>query len=428
MEFVDQILDSIDNNGNLAGESLVDSATSESSEGVQQASSAPDDVGSNKSIETKAPVAFENNGNGERDGSGVEGENGDTYGRNGTNANGDSYENNPDGSDSETEHKAAGKVNHRKEEGNNSGGGKRRKVSEMSALELAEHKAEKWKRRAKEMRRAKESLEEEFNKYKDLNPRAFDNDEDRMEFLAWKASTAQRLNDMDSDLEAIDEEQSREAFSAKVADCYSSEGAVQFEKLDDHYRGAFALMCGNVDPDNVILDFLSGSRYEAPMREVIYKNGKLQEELFRNYGNPMIASAERLNTLKELERQVAEFYQRNRGNAAPARTAKANVTYPNNVAPNTDNVKNRQQMGVRQRFVLPSMQNRVAAATANNTMARQQQGNVAPQGVRAPQANPNQFAARKATGSLTRGSEPSQVMDLSSQADALFKELMRSGI
>lgn len=414
-EFVDSILDSIDDNGNLAGESLVESATSESSEGSQQATSTPDGVGSTKSIETIAPVTGEE---GERGGSGVE-ENGVPSGHDeNTNGegNGASVPNQPA---SETGSKESGKEGSR----HNNYGGRRKKVGEMSALEMAEHKAEKWKRRAKEMRRAKEDLEAEFNKYKDLNPRAFENDEDRMEFLAWRASTAQRLNDMDSDIDALNEEEGREVFQAKVSNFYNERGAAQFEQLDDHYRDALAAMCGNVDPDNVILDFLSGSKYEAPMREVIYRNGKLQEELFRNFGNPMIAAAERLNTLKELERQVKEFYAsrsqtRSNGNATGVRQSSTSQTTrtPEGVNPQTT-IANQNQMGVRQRFVLPSMRNRVATATA------------ARQGVSAsPAGNNNQFAGRKATGSLTRGSEPTQALDSSAQADALFRELMRSGM
>lgn len=405
-EFVDNLLDSIDDNGNLAGESLVDSATSESSEGVQQAASTPDEVGSNKSIETVAPVASEENG-GERGGSGVEDENG-------VSSSGEGEDVKPSVSGqpaSETGKREAGRSGHR----NGYDGGRKKKVGEMSALELAQLKAEKWKRRAKEMRRAKEELEDEFNKYKDLNPRAFESDEDRMEFLAWRASTAQRLNDMDSDIDALDEEQEREEFSAKVRDFYSDEGTAKFEALDNHYRDALAVMCQQVDPDNVILDFLAGSKYEAPMREVIYRNGKLQEELFRGFRNPMIASAERLNTLKALERQVKDFYrnQNSANNGAPNAVKTAASRPSNNAQPQS--VHSQSQMGVKQRFVLPSMQNRLAMANATRQQATAQKPS-------------SQFAGRKATGSLTRGSEPAQNMDLSSQADALFKELMRSGM
>lgn len=283
---------------------------------------------------------------------------------------------------------------------------KNKRKKGFSRLQSAEYKAEKWKTKAKEAIAARNELMEEFMKYKDLNPRAFENDEDRMEFLAWKASTAQRLNDMDSDIDAMAEEGEREAFAAKVADCYNEEGAAQFEKLDDHYRKAFSFACKRFDPDNVIVDFLSGSKFEAPMREVIYKNGKLQKELFRNFRNPAIAASERLAVLKSLELQVRDFLAGTGSNMAPSANPEHSPAAPRHATETHNQHQNQgQPQQTRPRFVLPSMNAAPSASVRSSNSI-----------------------ARKASGSLTRGSEPSANLDVSSQADALFKELLKNGI
>lgn len=291
----------------------------------------------------------------------------------------------------------------------------------VSQLEKAEFAAVKWKRRAKEAQAAKAELEAEFNKYKRLNPRAFDNDEDRINFLTWKSSMAQRIKDMDEDIDAMNAEYERERYEAKIADCYNEQGAADYEALDEHYGDAFYDLCNEKDPDNVILDFLSGSKYEPAMRDVIYKNGQLQEELFRDFRNPAIAATERLGILKSLEAQVKDFFarsyaQRNgaaRKAPAPAAVDARRPAETSQAAARTEKPEAKTQPSETQkptrRFILPSR-------------AVPQSGGTAPTNANAAPKN------RQVTGSLTRGGDANGPVDPSAQADALYRELLGSGI
>lgn len=181
----------------------------------------------------------------------------------------------------------------------------------FTRLEKAEYSATKWKRRAKNLQKERDKIAAEFNRYKNLNPAAFRNPEERMQFMAWRASTAQRLDDMNADLEEIERDDAEAEYEEKVNNCYSTPESVDgFRQLDDHYSGAFEYACGQVDPDGIILDFLKDSPYEPAMRNVIYKNGDLQEELFRVYRNPQIGNAKRQQILQRLEAQVKAFFDR----------------------------------------------------------------------------------------------------------------------
>lgn len=273
----------------------------------------------------------------------------------------------------------------------------------FSRLEKAEYSATKWKRKAKNLQKERDKIAAEFERYKNLNPAVFRNPEERMQFMAWRAQTAQRLNDMDEDLQAFAQDEAEEAYEEKVAQCYNDPKLANgFRQLDEHYSPAFEYMCREVDPDGIILDFLKDSPYEPAMRNVIFKNGALQEELFRAYRNPQIGNAKRQQILQRLEAQVKAFYERESQKrlkktapAAPAATAEPKGTETR--APG-------QQAG--------------AERTPKYTLPPRKE--VPPAQAPAPAAKPKP----QVTGVLTRGDgsgagEP----DVTAQADALFNQL-----
>lgn len=262
---------------------------------------------------------------------------------------------------------------------------------QFSRLEKAEYSATKWKRKAKKLAEERDKVAAEFNRYKSLNPAVFRNPEERMQFLAWKASTAQRLKDMDEDLNQVAASEAEDAYEEKIAQNYSSpENAESFRQMDDHYSGALEYMCGQVDPDGIILDYLKDSPYEPAMRNVIYKNGELQEELFRVYRNPAIGNARRQQILQRLEARVAAYF--NRGKEKPAAPAKPAAKNPEVPPQQTAAPAERKP-----KFKLPE---RKATAPAPK-----------------PQV----------TGSLTRGNAGASEPDNSAQADQLFTQLFGAG-
>lgn len=266
----------------------------------------------------------------------------------------------------------------------------------FSRLEKAEYSATKWKKRAKRLADEKDKLQQEFNRYKDLNPAVFRNPQERMQFLAWRASTAQRLNDMDADLQEYASSEAEDIYDEKITQCYSKpESEQNYRRLDNHYNRAFEYMCSQVDPDNVIMDYLKDSPYEPAMRNVIYLNDALQQELFRTYRNPAVGNAKRQQVLERLEARVAAFLNRGRqtqpqpapqpvqevppqGNPAPQPTAQGTIQQPR-----------------QPRFSLPQ---------------------------RRP-ANPAPQPRPQVTGNLTKGGEGAGEPDISAQADGLFKQL-----
>ena len=259
-----------------------------------------------------------------------------------------------------------------------------------SRLEKAEFSATKWKRKAKKMAEERDKIAAEFDRYKSLNPAAFRNPQERMQFEAWKASTAQRLSDMDDSLRQFAEAEAEDIYEEKIAQNYSKpETQEAFRKLDDHYGQAFEMMCRRVDPDGIIMDYLKDSPYEPAMRNVIFKNGDLQEELFRVYRNPAIGNARRQQILQKLEAQVKAFYSRKP------------EAKPQNVQPAaTQGEVPPQQAAPRQsRFQLPP---------------------------RKETPTPRQ-AKPQVTGVLTRGNVGGSEPDTSAQADALFGQLFGAG-
>jgi len=279
-----------------------------------------------------------------------------------------------------------------------------------SQLEKAEYSASKWKRRAKEMRDSRDAALAELAKYKDLNPDSFGDDErSRAKFLAWQASKEQQVNDMSDDIDAMESQYEQEIYEAKIADCYNAQGARDFEELDEHYGEAFKFHCSQVDPDNVIIDFLKGSRIEPYLREIIYKDGDLQEQLFATYRNPMIAANERLRLLREKEASVMAFLKSRtrlanaKQNVAPNKVASVRPTQNQQQTQNTNVMQGQNNQPTTRRFQLRSMAN---AQPTQNTQ-------------------PKQNLARMATGSLVKGgNEPNGSLDTASAAAELMKEFM----
>lgn len=264
-------------------------------------------------------------------------------------------------------------------------GGQRRPYSR---LEKAEFSATKWKRKAKKIAEERDALKAEFDRYKSLNPAAFRNPQERMQFEAWRASTAQKLDDMDDSLRQYAEAEAEDIYEDKIAQNYSKPESQQaFRQLDDHYGKAFEYMCNRVDPDGIIMDYLKDSPYEPAMRNVIFKNGALQEELFRVYRNPAIGNARRQQILQQLENEVKAYFARQSTAVKPqAQPGQQEEVPPQQTAPRQP------------RFQLPAQQT------------------PAPRRPR-PQV----------TGVLTRGNAGGSEPDTSAQADQLFGQLYGAG-
>lgn len=269
---------------------------------------------------------------------------------------------------------------------------------EFSRQEKAEFSAAKWKRKFKDMKSQRDAIQAEYDEFKFLNPRSIRNPEDRAKFVMWKASTGQRLKDMDDDLNAMQHEHDEDVYESKIARCYNEESENDFRQLDEYYGETFSSLCEQKDPHNVIMDFLRNSEYEPAMRHVIYKNGKLQEDLFRDFGNPMITAVERTNILKRLERQVIDFYE-GQGKSNPAESKQKPVAKPATA-----------KRQVPQH--LPPL---------NNAMPEQPS-------VRAATAQPSNNTRPQVTGSITRGGEAGGLPDVSSIANQMYKDLFKMGI
>ena len=281
----------------------------------------------------------------------------------------------------------------------------------LSRLEKAEYSTRKWKQKYREMREKRDALQAELDKYSRIDPTQFRDPADRERFLAWQARTEQKLNGMDEDLEDIANRQYEREYESKVEAFYPDEDARHaFDALDEHYGTVLDATCQRYDPDNIILDYLQNSPYEPVMRNIIYKNGPLQEELFQQFGSRQIANATRVQILRQLESQVKAFYAREQG-AQPEQQA----------APRTaQNGAATQQ----RRFTLPPKKD-APAATATAPAATQP---AVPAQATAPAQAPAPAPAQPTmssgvTGSLTRGNEGGGTPDESAEANALFKKM-----
>lgn len=279
----------------------------------------------------------------------------------------------------------------------------------LSRLEKAEYSTRKWKQKYREMREKRDALQAELDKYSRIDPTQFRDPADRERFLAWQARTEQKLNGMDEDLEDIANRQYEREYESKVEAFYPDEDARHaFDALDEHYGTVLDATCQRYDPDNIILDYLQNSPYEPVMRNIIYKNGPLQEELFQQFGSRQIANATRVQILRQLESQVKAFYAREQG-AQPEQQA----------APRTaQNGAATQQ----RRFTLPPKKD-APAATATAPAATQP---AVPAQATAPAPAPapaQPTMSSGVTGSLTRGNEGGGTPDESAEANAIFKKL-----
>ena len=279
----------------------------------------------------------------------------------------------------------------------------------LSRLEKAEYSTKKWKRKYREMRESRDALQAELEKYSQINPAQFRDPEERERFIAWKARTEQKLNGMDEDLEDFARRQYEHEYEAKVSAFYPTEDSRNsFEALDEHYGRVLDATCEKLDPDNIILDYLHNSPYEPVLRNIIYKNGPLQEELFDSFGSRAIANATRVQILRQLENQVKAFYDRER-EQDPQQAAR-----PNNGAPATQ----------QRRFSLPPKKEPAPVQTAQPPKAAEVPPAPAPAPAPvpapAPQVPPKSSGV---TGSLTRGNEGGGLPDESSEANAMYKKL-----
>lgn len=281
----------------------------------------------------------------------------------------------------------------------------------LSRLEKAEYSTRKWKQKYREMREKRDALQAELDKYSRIDPTQFRDPADRERFLAWQARAEQKLNGMDEDLEDIANRQYEREYESKVEAFYPDEDARHaFDALDEHYGSVLDATCQRYDPDNIILDFLQNSPYEPVLRNIIYKNGPLQEQLFARFGSRAIANATRVNLLNQLESQVKAFYAREQS-AQPEQQATPR-TAQNGAATQ------------QRRFTLPPKKD-APAATATAPAATQP---AVPAQATAPAPAPAPAPAQPTmssgvTGSLTRGNEGGGTPDESAEANALFKKM-----
>ena len=275
----------------------------------------------------------------------------------------------------------------------------------LSRLEKAEYSTKKWKRKYREMRESRDALQAELEKYSQIDPAQFRSPEDRERFIAWKARTEQKLNGMDEDLEDIARRQYEDEYEAKVSAFYPTEDSRNsFDALDEHYGHVLDATCEKLDPDNIILDYLHNSPYEPVLRNIIYKNGPLQEELFQSFGSRNIANATRVQVLRQLESQVKAFYARER---EQNQQGSANG--------------NPQAAPQQRRFSLPPKKENTAPSAQPTKPAEVTQ---APAPAPAPAPSPKVAPMSSGvTGSLTRGNEGGGLPDESSEANAMFKKL-----
>lgn len=275
----------------------------------------------------------------------------------------------------------------------------------LSRLEKAEFSTKKWKRKYREMRESRDALQTELEKYSQINPAQFRDPEDRERFIAWKARTEQKLNGMDEDLEDIARRQYEDEYESKVSAFYPDEDSRNsFEALDEHYGNVLDATCEKLDPDNIILDYLRNSPYEPVLRNIIYKNGPLQEELFQRFGSREIANATRVQLLRQLESQVKAFFSRER-------------------EPQTQHAGTTGAAQQQRRFSLPPKKDGATTAQpVQQTRPAEIPPTPAPAAAPAPapQATPMSSGV---TGSLTRGNEGGGLPDESSEANAMFKKL-----
>lgn len=268
----------------------------------------------------------------------------------------------------------------------------------FTRLQKAEYSATKWKKRARKLAEERDKLAAEFDRYKSLNPAVFRNPQERADFMAWRAATQQRLNDMETDLRDYADQEAADVFDEKVQQCYSTpENQRAYSQLESHYGDAFAYACSQVDPDNIIQDYLKDSPYEPAMRNVIYKNGELQEQLFRQYRNPTIGNQVRQQILQNLEAQVKAFY------ANQAKAAKTVKTQP-------------------------QVPNAGGGTPANGTQQRTPKYQLPPRPASAQTATPvAQRPVPQVTGALTRGNEGGAEPSDSAAADRLFNQIYGAG-
>lgn len=312
-----------------------------------------------------------------------------------------------------------------KKDGDERGEGNEQRRKPLSKLQKAEFAAAKWKKKAKELQAQRDDAVAEYNKYKDLNPAAFADEQERADFIAWKAAQRQRISNYEDNLDELYETHEREEYENKIAECYNEEGAAEFEELDNHYGGYFNLFCNQVDPHNVILDFLRNSKYEPAIRNVIYEDDGIQRALLeRDYGNPHIADAKRLAILEGLERSVKGFYDGLMKKATAPAPAPAAKPQAQSVPPTTKQNNNGNAAPVaaqRPTFTLPPR--RAAEPVANNYPAPQQASHVPPA---PPQPTMPPRKAPQVTGALTRGNTGNGPVDPSVGADALFSRLFQN--
>lgn len=196
-----------------------------------------------------------------------------------------------------------------------------------SQLKQAQYSAQKWQKKYKNLRAEYDAKMADFQKYKDLDISKFENDEDRQSYLAWKASRQQNLQDLQDNLDATarsyrEEMAEREAeiFNDKVEQIYGN-NAEQFHELEAEWGDTFDEACARYDDNNIIRDYVRKSPLGPAIKNVIYGDAELQEELFlKSSGNAMIDATDKVNLLRQVEKFVYGYLNQSKQTKAPVNT------------------------------------------------------------------------------------------------------------
>ena len=184
----------------------------------------------------------------------------------------------------------------------------------------------KWKKQFRDMRAQRDAIAADFEKYKNLNPQRM-NPQDAYDYMAWKASAGQRLQDMNEDLRAMYQQHKDEEFEEKVDTFFNDDASrAAFDAGHEELKGAFDYACRMSDPDDIIRSYLDESKFEAPMRHVIYNNDALQRQLFMPSKNKALGNAQKLQIMQQLEAEVRNFYRNKE--AAPKQAAPTKPVQP----------------------------------------------------------------------------------------------------
>lgn len=224
--------------------------------------------------------------------------------------------------------------------------------SSYSPLARAQHSAAKWQRKYKSLEKQLAETQAELKKYNDIDIDRFDNDEDRQSYLAWKASKNQRMDDLTDEMDRVREsalneraQYDAEIFDEKVDNIYGNH-ADEFRALENEWGDIYEVACNKFDRHNVVRDFVKNSPLGPAIKNVIYGDAELQDELFtKTSGNPMIDASNRLALLRKVENTITNYLnQRHETNSQVPEQKTSTVQYKTRKLPHLPPKKQSEQV------------------------------------------------------------------------------------